>query len=80
MNNCVKTNKMNIKDQFKQGKIETRNAKKKVWYTFIDLYATEVDERGSDDVFRSAGIFILKNGKEEKHQGVLLNQSGSCRN
>lgn len=34
-----------------------------VWYTFVDPYATEVDERGSDDAFRSVGILIFKNGK-----------------
>lgn len=34
-----------------------------VWYTFVDPYATEVDERGSDDSFRSVGVLIIKNGK-----------------
>ncbi|CAF0807602.1 unnamed protein product [Adineta ricciae] len=34
-----------------------------VWYTFVDPYATEVDERGSDDAFRSVGILVFKNGK-----------------
>ncbi len=37
-----------------------------VWYTFVDPYATEVDERGSDDPFRSVGILIFKNGKKEE--------------
>jgi len=37
-----------------------------VWYTFVDPYATEVDERGSDDSFRSVGILILKNGKKKE--------------
>jgi len=36
-----------------------------VWYTFVDPYATEVDERGSDDAFRSVGILIFKNGKSQ---------------
>ncbi|CAF0732391.1 unnamed protein product [Adineta steineri] len=35
-----------------------------VWYTFVDPYATEVDERGSDDAFRSVGILVFKNGKK----------------
>ena len=35
-----------------------------VWYTFVDPYATEVDERGSDDSFRSVGVLIIKNGKQ----------------
>jgi hypothetical protein len=39
-----------------------------VWYTFVDPYATEVDERGSDDSFRSVGVLVLKNGKKEKTQ------------
>jgi len=37
-----------------------------VWYTFVDPYATEVDERGSDDPFRSVGVLVIKNGKKEK--------------
>jgi len=37
-----------------------------VWYTFVDPYATEVDERGSDDPFRSVGVLIFKNGKKEE--------------
>ncbi|CAF1048926.1 unnamed protein product [Rotaria sordida] len=35
-----------------------------VWYTFVDPYATEVDERGSDDSFRSVGVLIFKNGRK----------------
>ncbi len=53
--------------------IKERNKKRpeeatftEVWYTFVDPYATEVDERGSDDSFRSVGILILKNGKKRK--------------
>jgi hypothetical protein len=38
-----------------------------VWYTFVDPYATEVDERGSEDAFRSVGVLIFKNGKREKN-------------
>ncbi len=36
-----------------------------VWYTFVDPYATEVNERGSDDPFRSVGVIVFKNGNEE---------------
>jgi hypothetical protein len=38
-----------------------------LWYIFVDPYATEVDERGSDDAFRSVGVLIFKNGKREKN-------------
>ncbi len=37
-----------------------------IWYTFVDPYATEVDERGSDDAFRSVGVLVFKNGKKEE--------------
>lgn len=41
-----------------------------VWYTFVDPYATEVDERGSDDPFRSVGVLVIKNGK--RRTNILL--------
>jgi 1,4-alpha-glucan branching enzyme len=43
-----------------------------VWYTFVDPYATEVDERGSDDPFRAVGVLIFKNCKNQKQNFVLL--------
>jgi hypothetical protein len=39
-----------------------------VWYTFVDPYATEVDERGSDDAFRSVGVLTFKNGKKNERR------------
>jgi hypothetical protein len=59
--------------------IKNRNKKRKeeitfteVWYTFVDPYATEVDERGSDDAFRSVGVLIFKNGKQRRHSVFYL--------
>ena len=43
-----------------------------VWYTFVDPYATEVDERGSDDSFRSVGILIFKNGNTKKPRPPII--------
>jgi hypothetical protein len=43
-----------------------------VWYTFVDPYATEVDERGSDDAFRSVGILIFKNGNKKTNVILFL--------
>jgi hypothetical protein len=43
-----------------------------VWYTFVDPYATEVDERGSDDAFRSVGILVFKNGRGKKAKLYFL--------
>ncbi|CAF5030206.1 unnamed protein product [Rotaria sp. Silwood1] len=34
-----------------------------IWYTFVDPYATDVDERGSDDAHKAVGILTIKNGK-----------------
>ncbi|CAF1129819.1 unnamed protein product [Rotaria sordida] len=34
-----------------------------IWYTFVDPYATDVDERGSDDAHKAVGILTVKNGK-----------------
>ncbi|CAF0788075.1 unnamed protein product [Rotaria sp. Silwood1] len=34
-----------------------------IWYTFVDPYATDVDERGSDDAEQAVGVLIIKNGK-----------------
>jgi pullulanase/glycogen debranching enzyme len=59
--------------------VKNRNKKRQedvtfteVWYTFVDPYATEVDERGSDDAFRSVGILIFKNGNQRKEIILLL--------
>jgi hypothetical protein len=59
--------------------IKNRNKKRKeeitfteVWYTFVDPYATEVDERGSDDAFRSVGVLIFKNGKQRRYSVFYL--------
>ncbi|UJR13906.1 hypothetical protein I4U23_000912 [Adineta vaga] len=34
-----------------------------IWYTFVDPYATDVDERGTDDAHKAVGILTIKNGK-----------------
>jgi len=34
-----------------------------IWYTFVDPYATDVDERGTDDAHKAVGILTVKNGK-----------------
>jgi len=51
-----------VKDRNKKREAEITFTE--VWYTFVDPYATEVDERGSDDPFRSVGVLVLKNGKK----------------
>ena len=33
-----------------------------LWYTFVDPYATDVDERGSDDAHKAVAILVIKNG------------------
>jgi len=49
-----------------------------IWYTFVDPYATDVDERGTDDAHKAVGILTIKNGKriideyEWKHDGCFL--------
>ncbi len=53
-----------VKERNKQRREETTFTE--VWYTFVDPYATLVDERGSDDSFRAVGVLIFKNGKEKK--------------
>ncbi|UJR36722.1 hypothetical protein I4U23_029438 [Adineta vaga] len=61
----------NYRDEYEKRvqEVKERNKKREeeitfteVWYTFVDPYATVVDERGSDDAFRSVGILIFKNG------------------
>ncbi|CAF1129964.1 unnamed protein product, partial [Rotaria sordida] len=51
---------------------ETRERKKRceqeatfteIWYRFVDPYATDVDERGSDVAHKAVGVLIIKNGK-----------------
>ena len=60
--------------------VKDRNKKKEeeatfteVWYTFVDPYATEVDERGSDDSFRSVGVLVFKNGNRKTTISSYLN-------
>lgn len=49
-----------------------------IWYTFVDPYATDVDERGTDDAHKAVGILVIKNGKriideyEWKYDNCLL--------
>ncbi|CAF0930610.1 unnamed protein product [Adineta steineri] len=49
-----------------------------IWYTFVDPYATDVDERGTDDAHKAVGILTVKNGKriideyEWKHDNCFL--------
>jgi hypothetical protein len=57
-----------IKERNKKREEETTFTE--VWYTFVDPYATEVDERGSDDAFRSVGILIFKNGNKKKKTNI----------
>lgn len=33
-----------------------------LWYTFVDPYATDVDERGSDGAHKAVGVLVMKNG------------------
>ena len=42
-----------------------------LWYTFVDPYATDVDERGSDGAHKAVGVLVIKNG---------FSSSSSCRN
>jgi hypothetical protein len=59
-----------VKDQNK--KREEKANYTEVWYTFVDPYATEVNERGSDDSFRSVGVLVFKNGNERKNVTLFL--------
>ncbi len=59
-----------VKERNKQRREETTFTE--VWYTFVDPYATLVDERGSDDSFRAVGVLIFKNGKEKKKHRILF--------
>ncbi|CAF1572472.1 unnamed protein product, partial [Didymodactylos carnosus] len=34
-----------------------------LWYTFVDPYAVDVDERGSDDAHKAVGVLTFKNGQ-----------------
>ncbi|UJR33292.1 hypothetical protein I4U23_020743 [Adineta vaga] len=49
-----------------------------IWYTFVDPYATDVDERGTDDAHKAVGVLTIKNGKriideyEWKHDNCNL--------
>ncbi|CAF3325386.1 unnamed protein product [Rotaria socialis] len=49
-----------------------------IWYTFVDPYATDVDERGADDAEKAVGVLIIKNGKriideyEWKYENCVL--------
>ena len=68
-NEQVRKNQQDEHEKLVQ-EVKDRNKKRQdelnfteVWYTFVDPYATEVDERGSDDSFRSVGILIFKNGE-----------------
>ena len=38
-----------------------------LWYTFVDPYATDVDDRGSDDAHKAVGVLVIKDGKRESH-------------
>ncbi|CAF2944680.1 unnamed protein product [Rotaria sp. Silwood2] len=69
-NEQIQTDFRNEHDKLVE-EVKERNKKREeeitfteVWYTFVDPYATEVDECGSDDSFRSVGVLIFKNGRK----------------
>jgi 1,4-alpha-glucan branching enzyme len=50
-----------IRERNRQREQEARFTE--IWYTFVDPYATDVDERGTDDAHKAVGILTIKNGK-----------------
>ncbi|CAF4159753.1 unnamed protein product [Rotaria sp. Silwood2] len=50
-----------IRERNRQRELESTFTE--IWYTFVDPYATDVDERGTDDAHKAVGILTIKNGK-----------------